>query len=392
MTRNTRNKEKVIGREIKRKKNCAYKTPIVPIKLKRCRVEIKRLRLDEPPREIQNLAIKENKKKMSDNVKVVEDLSLQGNLSENWRRFKRDFEIFMIASQFEEEQDKTKIARFLNAVGLEAREVYETFNLTTEQKTKYGEVIQAFASFCEPKKNTTYERYMFNKRNQKEKEPFNEFLMDIRRLVRTCEYQQMESEMLRDKIVMGVWDKKVQTRLLETIELTYEKAVEKCRASEATREQSNKMNTNIEINEVKSNHNPNNWKSNAKTRGNEDNNYAIEKKHRTEQKREFKGNTGYNRRNETNKTDSTNSKCTYCDRIHKPRECPAYGKICRACLKGNHFASVCRTREITTVTTNRMNCEYDNKEFIIGNVEKDESGKVTQWKELIKNSQKKCHI
>lgn len=71
------------------------------------------------------------------------------------------------------------------------------------------------------------------------------------------------------------------------------------------------------------------------------------------------------------------------DRVHKPRECPAYGKTCRACSKSNHFASVCRTKEITTVTTNRINSDYDNREFIIGNVEKEECEKVTQWMEKI---------
>lgn len=35
-------------------------------------------------------------------------------------------------------------------------------------------------------------------------------------------------------------------------------------------------------------------------------------------------------------------KCFKCGRVHKPRNCPAYGKTCRACQSKNHFAVCCR--------------------------------------------------
>ena len=36
--------------------------------------------------------------------------------------------------------------------------------------------------------------------------------------------------------------------------------------------------------------------------------------------------------------------CKYCGTEHPPRQCPAYGKICNACKKPNHFSSVCRSK------------------------------------------------
>lgn len=113
MTRNKEEKVKAEARDRKRNK----KTPTEEHKLKRCRVQLRRIKLDEFPLEKKNIDENiEKKKKMTEYVKVVGDLSLQGNIAENWRRFKRDFEIFVIASGFEDEQPKTKIARFLNAV------------------------------------------------------------------------------------------------------------------------------------------------------------------------------------------------------------------------------------------------------------------------------------
>lgn len=89
---------------------------------------------------------------MTHHVKPVEDLILDGNISENWMRFKRDFGIFLVASRHENDADNVKIATFLNAIGKEAREIFETFGLTAEQRGIYNQVIAAFDTFCEPKK------------------------------------------------------------------------------------------------------------------------------------------------------------------------------------------------------------------------------------------------
>lgn len=72
-----------------------------------------------------------------------------------------------------------------------------------------------------------HERYLFYRRKQKNGEPFDTFLMDIKRLVRCCEFGEKKGEMLRDAIVMGIQDEKVQLRFLEKSDLTYIEAVEK---------------------------------------------------------------------------------------------------------------------------------------------------------------------
>jgi len=38
-------------------------------------------------------------------------------------------------------------------------------------------------------------------------------------------------------------------------------------------------------------------------------------------------------------------KCGYCDRIHKPKSCPAYNSTCKACGKKGHWEVVCRSRK-----------------------------------------------
>lgn len=96
--------------------------------------------------------------KVSDYLNRIEKLSMTGNLSENWRRFKRHFDIYLIAGGRQTEDDEIKIGTLLNAVGEEAIDVFDTFGLTEVQQKSYDEVVKAFETFCKGKKNTVYER------------------------------------------------------------------------------------------------------------------------------------------------------------------------------------------------------------------------------------------
>ena len=54
-------------------------------------------------------------------------LSFHRNTSENWRRFKKQYKIYLTASGSEKKDDSIKIAIFLNFAGEDAIEVFNTF-------------------------------------------------------------------------------------------------------------------------------------------------------------------------------------------------------------------------------------------------------------------------
>lgn len=349
--------------------------------------------------------------KMSDHVKPVENLKLDGNLCENWRRFKRNFDIFMLAAELNAKPHGTKINTFLNAIGEQAVEVFDTFNLTAEQKVNYDSVLKSFEDFCTPKKNEVYERFMFYQRKQREGEPFNEYLIEIKRLVRSCAFGEKENEMLRDQIVMNIFDQKLQTKLLEMPNLTYETAIEKCRASEATKEQASTMNKTTCINEVKFNNNNNNnsyrYKPKQNSFINNSNNNTGNRYHGKKNKNFNNNHNNTNQNNHSNKNNTNNNtnnnnknqngkviNCRSCNQTHKIRECPAFGKQCNSCLKKNHFSVVCRNKNqnISTITVSDSTI-CDNNDFYIDdivkiqtldNVNKSQRTIETPWTENIR--------
>lgn len=158
--------------------------------------------------------------------------------------------------------------------------------------------------------------------------------MEIKRLVRTCEFGAMEETMLRDRIVMGITNKRLQTKLLETTGLKYVIAVEKSRENEITQEQTTNMSKSAAIvSEVREkptnqlnqyrqrnpsgynnnsyNSRPNNWnrQNNGQTR-----NYNSNSNTNTNKSQGF----NQNRNNQTNQNNWRNFEtCRYCNIKHE---------------------------------------------------------------------------
>ena len=62
-------------------------------------------------------------------------LNLEGNVAENWRKWKQRFQLYMEASGTMNKPEKQRVAIFLHLIGEEALEIYNTFSLSTaEQK------------------------------------------------------------------------------------------------------------------------------------------------------------------------------------------------------------------------------------------------------------------
>ena len=87
----------------------------------------------------------------------------------------------------------------------------------------------------------TYERYLFLDRRQGASEDFEEYLTDLKAIVRRCDYGTMEDALLRDRIVHGIVCEPVRKRLLSKKDLTLEKCVALCRADAKTTSQARTM-------------------------------------------------------------------------------------------------------------------------------------------------------
>ena len=96
-----------------------------------------------------------------DHFQLPEPLSLQGNLADNWRRWKQRFQLYniMTASGKNEKSDEVKTATLLHLAGPDALEVFNTFSFETPgDEKKVDKVLEKFDAHCEPCKNGLFLR------------------------------------------------------------------------------------------------------------------------------------------------------------------------------------------------------------------------------------------
>ena len=167
-------------------------------------------------------------------------LEFEGNVAENYRRFRQQFEIYMSATGYNATSvpKKKQAAILLNIAAEEAIEVFNTFTFANdEEKDDPETILEKFQNYCEPKKNITYERHIFNTRVQQQSQSFDAYLTELRVQAKKCAYGTLQDELIRDRVVVGIRDDQVRSRLLREPELTLQKCIDIAHAAEISQKQ-----------------------------------------------------------------------------------------------------------------------------------------------------------
>lgn len=101
--------------------------------------------------------------------------------------------------------DDQKLALLKNCVGSASRKIIDGFTLS---KVDYSTVTEALKSFYVPKKNITYERYVFSQREQLPDESVSSFLNSLQTLAMNCDFDSVKpdsivNQRIRDQFILG---------------------------------------------------------------------------------------------------------------------------------------------------------------------------------------------
>ena len=96
-----------------------------------------------------------------DYIRKVEKLDLNGNVAENWRVFNQNYKIFETAIELDKKTEPVKIAIFLNTIGPEAVEAFNSFGLTSLQLASYEAVKNHLMIFVVQKRTKFMKRFFF---------------------------------------------------------------------------------------------------------------------------------------------------------------------------------------------------------------------------------------
>ena len=287
-----------------------------------------------------------------DKLTPPEQLNLEsGNLAENWRQWRQRFDIFSLATGLSEKSDKVQLATLLHVAGPTALEVYNTFTWDEDgDEQKVNKILQKFENYCKPRKNITWERHVFNTRNQQTGESIDQYVTDLKIKARSCEFGELHDSLIRDQIVCGIACDKTRGTMLREGDIPLQRAVDLCRAAEATKAQ------------LKSISSASATADNITT---EAEIHFIRNKHKREANKQV---------------------CTRCGHKHTSNQnCPAQGVECYKCGRKNHFAKVCKTAPFkqhpSRVHAIECNSSDESDDMFIGMIQA--GSKSKDWKATI---------
>ncbi|KAL9976621.1 hypothetical protein ACROYT_G013943 [Oculina patagonica] len=183
------------------------------------------------------------------NLPVPNRLDMSGNISENWKKWKQVWDSFEIASRLNEQENKYRVATFITCIGSEALEVYNGLPFEREEdKQMMSKVLELMKKHCIGQTNVIYERYCFNNRNQESGESFDAYLTALRTLAKTCNFDALTEELIRDRIVCGICNTGTRKKLLQQPKLTLQRCIDVCRSMETTASQMKVMSGKEDVN------------------------------------------------------------------------------------------------------------------------------------------------
>ena len=156
--------------------------------------------------------------------------------------FHERFEFYCVANGIREDNAAKKKAMFITLLGQENFAKLKVLaSPTTVNDLSLDAIVQLLSQHFRPATIEIAERFKFFKRKQKEDESATEYMGQLRRLGRTCNFGAYLETALRDQFVCGLSDVKCQRDLLCDAALTAETALKKARASEVVLKETEEM-------------------------------------------------------------------------------------------------------------------------------------------------------
>ena len=111
-----------------------------------------------------------------------------------------------------------------------------------EQRKDSEVILKKTKEHCIGECNETYERYVFNRRDQEPNESVDAYVTALQKLAKTCNYGSLTESHIRDRMVVGINDNSASTKLLQTSKLTLGQCIDICISLQTSARQLKEMN------------------------------------------------------------------------------------------------------------------------------------------------------
>ena len=221
--------------------------------------------------------------------------------TEDWTVYTERLKHYFIANDIADDTKQRSL--LLSVCGVSTFKLIQSL-LPGDQlgKKKFAEIATLVQEHFHPQPSEIVSRFNFNSSAHRHGESTAAFVARLRHLAAHCNYGESLDSMLRDRLVCGIGDERLQRRLLREKELTFIKAFELCQVQESA-------------------------ESNAKLLNKPE---AVHFHPRSDR--------------EQRQPIRTTEQCYRCGGAHTPSSCRFKDSQCNFCQKKGHIAKVCRSR------------------------------------------------
>ena len=225
---------------------------------------------------------------------------------ESWTSYAERLEFYFAANGVTDID--TKKAIFVTVVGTQSYSLLKSLlQPQTPQTATLAEMKTALEKHFCPKPSFIVQRYRFHTRTRKTTESVATYVAELRAIGEHCAFGDTLEDMIRDRLVCGINNPRIQRRLLQEPDLSYDKAFEKAQSMETAAQDVVNMSTENKLAPV---HN-------------------------------IRNKSGASKHADT--TSFARVECYRCGGNHYATKCKFIDADCRKCGKKGHLARVCRS-------------------------------------------------
>ena len=230
------------------------------------------------------------------------------NAQESWQSYVERLQQYFVANDVRTAEKQRAV--LLSAVGGQTYQLIRNLLAPTKPtEVTFAEIVDAVQKHVQPRPSIIVERFNFHSRARRQGEDVSTYVAELRKLSEHCKFGTALNDMLRDRLVCGIVDQRIQRRLLAEPDLTFAKALELAQAAEAAERNTQEL-----------------------VKGTQPSNQQVHN---------LAGPTERPRR----EGGPRSLQCYRCGGSrHKPEQCRFKDSDCHHCGKKGHLAKVCRSR------------------------------------------------
>ena len=151
--------------------------------------------------------------------------------SEDWISYTERLELYFVANGIKDATKRRAI--LLSVCGSSTYQLIRDLLSPTKPTEKtFAELVTLVKEHQQPAPSFIVQRYTFNTRVQQPGETISAFIAQLRKIAQHCQYGTTLEDMLRDRLVCGCRDKRLQHKLLADPTLAFDKALSMAKSNE----------------------------------------------------------------------------------------------------------------------------------------------------------------